>query len=355
MSGEFARALAAGEMRWYGVSQNELWDEAEMKLPHRRKFLHLAVGTAALPAVSRIAWGQSYPSRPVRLVVGYPPGGTFDIVARMVGQRLAERLGQPVVVENKPGAGTNLAVQTVVRAPADGYTLLFFGASNTINTTFYEALPFDLLRDIAPVAGLAGFALVMEVNPLVPAKSVAEFIAYVKGNPGKVNMASFGVGGISHLAGELFKAMAGVDMVHVPYRGEVPALTDLISGRVQVMFDNLSASLPHIQSGGVRALAVTTATRSDVLRDVPTVGDTVPGYEVNGWAAVGVPKGTPAEIIGKLSMEINAILAETKVKAQLSELGSTPLIYSPTELSRFMATETEKWGKVVKFAGIRAE
>jgi tripartite-type tricarboxylate transporter receptor subunit TctC len=325
-----------------------------MKLP-RRTFLHLAAGAAALPAVLRFALAQSYPTRPVRWVVGYPPGGSTDIVARIMGRWLSERLGQQVIIENKPGAGTNIAVQTVVSSPLDGYTLIFLSAANAINATLYESLPFDLLRDIAPVGPLVRVPLVMEVNPAVPAKTVAEFIAHAKANPGKVNMASVGVGTPPHLAGELFKVMTGVNMVHVPYRGSAPAITGMIGGQVQVLFDAVPSSLAHIQSGALRALAVTTAIRSGVLPDLPTVADTVPGYEASTWFGVGVPKGTPTEVIEKLNREINAGLADPTVKARLAEVGTSVFSATPSDFGKFIAAETEKWGKVVKFSGAKPD
>jgi tripartite-type tricarboxylate transporter receptor subunit TctC len=325
-----------------------------MRLP-RRQFLHLAVAALAAPAVIRPANAQSYPARPVRWVLGYPAGGSTDILVRIVGNWLSERLGQPFVVENKPGAGTNLAVQAVVNAPPDGYTLLFVATSNAINATSYESLPFNFLRDIAPVAALAELPFVVDVNPSLPAKTVAEFIAYAKANPGKINMGSFGAGTISHLAGELFKVMTGVTMQHVPYRGGAPMVTDIIGGRVQAGIDALPNSLPHIRSGTLRALAMTGPVRSDVLPDVPTVGETVPGYDVSGWTGVGVPSGTPAEIIATLNREINAALADQRIKARLAEFGGRPLLFTPDELGKLWADETARWAKVVKFAGVKAE
>jgi tripartite-type tricarboxylate transporter receptor subunit TctC len=325
-----------------------------MKLP-RRRFLHLAAGAAALPMVSRNARAQTYPVRPVRWIVGFPAGGGADIVVRIVAQWLSERLGQPVFIENKPGASSNLSVQAVVNSPPDGYTLLFVAASAAVNTSLFEQLPFQLLRDIAPVSGLIDFPLVMIVNPAIPARTVAEFIAYAKANPGKINMASFGTGSTSHVAGELFKMMSGVNLVHVPYRGESPALTDLMGGQVQVMFDILTGALPHIRSGALRALAMAGKTRSDVLPELPTVGDTVPGYEANSWGGVGVPRGTSAEIIARLNREINAGLADPAVKARLADAATTPLFFAPAEFGAYMAAETEKWAKVVKFAGIKPD
>src|SRR5882672_9967705 len=301
-----------------------------MTLP-RRRFLYLAGAALAAPAWSRVARAQAYPMRPVRWIVGFPAGGSTDIVARIMANWLAERLGQPFIVENRPGAGTNLAVQAVVNSPPDGYTLLFVATTNAINATSYESLPFNFLRDIAPVAALAELPFVLEVNPSLPAKSVAEFIAYAKANPGKINMASFGAGTISHLAGELFKVMTGVDTLHVPYRGGAPMVTDLIGGRVQAGIDALPNSLPHIQSGALRALAMTGPVRSDALPDVPTVGESVPGYEVSGWTGVGVPSGTPAEIIATLNREINAGLSYPRIKARLAELGGRPIVLSAAD------------------------
>jgi tripartite-type tricarboxylate transporter receptor subunit TctC len=325
-----------------------------MKLP-RRRFLQLAAGAAALPAPSGFAWAQSYPARPVRIIVGYPPGDSPDTVARIMGQWLSDRLGQPFVIENKPGAATNIAVQAAIDAAADGYTLLWVTTASTSNVTFYDSLHFDFLRDVAPVAALVRVPLVMVVNPSVPARTVAEFITYAKSNPGKINMASAGVGGTIHLAGELFKATAGVDMLHVPYRGSPPAISDLITGRVQVMFDALPSSLPHIRSGALRALAVTTLTRSDVLADVPTVADTVAGYEASAWIGTTARRGTPPEIVETLNREINAGLGNPGIKARLADLGMTPVPATTAAFGSFLAAETEKWGKVIKFAGIKAE
>ena len=325
-----------------------------MKLP-RRTFLHLCAGAAALPAVSRFAWAQAYPTQPVRIVVGFPAGGTADIMARLMGQWLSERLGQPFVVESRPGAGSNLATEAVVRAAADGYTLLTVGTTQAINATLYERLNYNFIRDIAPVASIASTPLVMEVNPSVPAKTVPEFIAYAKANPGKLNLATPGIGTPPHVAGELFKMMAGVNLVHVPYRGTGPMLTDLIGGQVQVAFDPLPASIQHIRAGKLRALAVTTATRSDALPDVPTVGEFLPGYDASGWYGIGAPKGTPAEIIGKLNKEINAGLADPKIKARLADLGGTLLAGSPADFGKLIADETEKWAKVVQAAGLKPD
>jgi tripartite-type tricarboxylate transporter receptor subunit TctC len=325
-----------------------------MKLP-RRNFLHLAAGAAALPVVSRFAWAQAYPTRPVRLIIGYPPGGAADITARLMGQWLSERLGQPFIIESRPGGATNIATEAVVHSPPDGYTLLLVPAANAINATLYEKLNFNFIHDIAPVAGLIRFPNVMQVNPSVPAKTVPEFIAYAKANPGKLNMASAGNGSTPHVSGELFKMMTGVNMVHVPYRGAALALTDLIGGQVQVMFENPLSSIEFIRTGKLRPLAVTTATRSEVLPDLPTVSDFVPGYEASGWFGVGVPKGTPEEIIDKLNKEINAILADPKAKARFAELGASLMPGSPADFGKFVADETDKWAKVVKFSGARPD
>jgi tripartite-type tricarboxylate transporter receptor subunit TctC len=325
-----------------------------MKLP-RRKFLHLALGAAALPAVSRFARAQTYPARPVRLIVGFPAGGGADTLARLTAQWLSERLGQPFIVENRPGANTNIATEAVVHAPADGHTLLLVGPSNATNATLFERLNFNFIRDIAPVAGIARVAFVLLVNPSLPAKTFLEFLAYAKANPAKVNMASSGSGTPSHIAGELFKMMAGVNMLHVPYRGDVPAITDLLGGQVQVYFGTLSGSIEYIRTGKLRALAVTTATRSEMLPDVPTVGESVPGYEASTWSGVGAPKGTPIEIVDKLNNEINAALANPKFKARLADLGVTTLALTPADFGKLIADETEKWGKVIRSANIKAE
>jgi tripartite-type tricarboxylate transporter receptor subunit TctC len=325
-----------------------------MKLP-RRTFLRLAAGAAALPAVSRIAMAQAYPTRPVRLIVPVAPAGATDILARLMGQWLSDRLGQPFVIDNRPGGGTNIGTEAVVHAPADGYTLLMVNAASAINATLYAKLNFNFIRDIVPVAGITREHLVMQVNPSVPAKTVPEFIAYTKAAPGKINMASGGNGAPSHIAGELFKMMASVDMVHVPYRGAAPALTDLLGGQVQVYFGPMPSSIEYIKTGRLRALAVTTATRSETLPDLPTVGEFVPGYEASTWFGVGAPKATPAEIVEKLNKEIIAGLADPKIKARLADLGGGPLALSPAEFSKFIADETEKWGKVIRAAGIKAE
>jgi len=325
-----------------------------MKLP-RRNFLHLAAGAAALPAVSRIARAQAYPTRPVRIVVPFTPGGASDITARLMGQWLPERLGQQFVIDNRPGGGTNIGTEAVVRAPADGYTLLMVGGYNAINATLYDKLNHNFIRDIAPVAGIIVVPNVMVVNPSVPAATVPEFIAYAKSKPGKTTMASAGTGTPSHVTGELFKMMAGVNLVHVPYRGGGPALTDLLSGQVQVMFATMPSSIEYIRAGKLRALAVATATRSEALPDVPTVGEFVPGYEASSWSGVGAPKATPAEIVDKLNKEINAGLADPKMKARLADLGGTVLPGPPSDFGKLIAEETEKWAKVVKFAGIKPE
>jgi tripartite-type tricarboxylate transporter receptor subunit TctC len=325
-----------------------------LKLP-RRNFLHLAAGAAALPSLSRIARAQTYPTRPVRFVVGAPAGGGFDIVARLMGQWLSERLGRSFVIENRPGAGSNIATDAVVRALPDGYTLLLVTSVNAISTSLYEKLSFNLGRDIAPVAGITRVPNVTVVNPSVPSKTIPELIAYAKANPGKLNMASGGNGTTGHLSGELFKVMTGVNMVHVPYRGTAPALTDLLGGQVQVMFASMSSSIEYIRAGKLRPLAVTTTTRSNELPEVPTVNDFVPGYEASTWYGVGMPTGTPAEIIGTLNKEINTALADPTFKARLADVGGSALSGSPADFGRLIAEETEKWGKVIKFAGIKPE
>jgi tripartite-type tricarboxylate transporter receptor subunit TctC len=326
-----------------------------MKLPHRRQLLHLAAGAAALPVVPHMARAQAYPSRPVRLIVGYAAGGTNDIIARLVGQALSERLGQQFIIENRAGAGTNIATDAAVKAPNDGYTLLLVGPANAINATLYEKLNFNFMRDIAPVGGVVRVPLVMAINPSIPAKTVPEFIAFAKANPGKISMASAGVGSSPHVSGELFKMMAGVDMIHIPYRGEGPALTDLLGGQVQVYFSGLAPSNEHFRTGKLRPLAVTTAKRSEALPEIPTVGDFVPGYEASASYGVGAPKDTPAEIIEKLNKEINAALADPQMKARLADLGGSVLPGSPTEFGKLIAEETEKWGKVIRAANIKAE
>jgi tripartite-type tricarboxylate transporter receptor subunit TctC len=325
-----------------------------MNLP-RRKFLQLAAGATLLPGVSYSAWAQAYPTRPIRWIVAGAPGNTTDIIARLIGQWLAERLGQPVVIENRPGAGGNIGTEAAVRAPADGYTLLLIGSPQVINTTLYDKLSFNLLRDIAPVASIARTPNVMEVNLQFPATTVSEFIAYAKAHPGTINFGSPGIGTSNHISGELFKMMTGIQMVHVPYRATQAALTDLISGQIQVMFDNLPTSIGYIRDGKLRPLGVTSATRWEGLPDVPTVGDFVPGFEASGFGGVGVPAGTPAEIIEKLNKEINAALADPRIRARLAELGTSAFALSPVEYGRLLAAEVEKWGKAVRFSGAKAE
>ena len=327
-----------------------------MKLSHRRQFLHLAAGAAALSAVSRTAWAQAYPTRPVRIIAATGPGSAPDILARLLGQVLSERLGQQFVTENRPGGGNTIGTEVVVRAPPDGYTLLLVDGTASINATLYEKLNYNFIRDIATVAGIVRLPNLMMVYPSVPAKTVPEFIAYAKANPGKINMASPGIATPGHVAGELFKMMTGIEMVHVPYRGgSAPALTDLIGGQVQVMFLSPAASIEYIRSGRLRALAVTTTTRWEGLPDIPTVGEFVPGYETSIVLGVGVPKATPVEIIDKLNREINAALADPKLKERLAVLGGTPLAGSPADFAKLIAEETEKWGKVIKFAGIKPQ
>jgi len=321
----------------------------------RRQFLHLAAGVAALPAVSRIATAQTYPAKPVRIVVGFAAGGGVDITARLIGQSLSERLGQQFIIDNRPGAGTNIGTEAVVNAAPDGYTLLLATNPNAVNATLYEKLNYNFIRDIALVDAISRVANVMSVHPSFPAKTVPEFIAYAKANPGKINMASAGIGSSDHMSGELLKMMSGIDMVHVPYRGVAPALNDLIGAQVQVMFGSMPASIQHVRAGKLRALAVTTATRSEVLPDVPALNEFVPGYEASTWYGVGVPKKTPTEIVEKLNREINAALADPKLKARLADLGAEPMSMGPAEFETFVADETERWGKVVKLAGIKAE
>ena len=321
----------------------------------RRRFLHLAGAAGVLPAASRRARAQAYPSRPLRWIVGFPPGGGADIVSRIMAPWLAERLGQPVVIENKPGASSNISIQTVVNAPPDGYTLLFIPASAAVNVSLFDNLPFNLLRDIAPVSGLIDFPLVMVANPSLPAQTVSELIAYAKANPGKISVGSFGTGSTSHVAGELFKMMTGTNMIHVPYRGGAPMLADLVGGQVQVAFDVLTGSLAHVRAGSVRALGMAGKHRSDALPQVPTIGETVAGYEANSWCGVGVPRGTPAEIIERLNREINAGLANPALRARLAGVATTPIVFTPDEFGAYMASEVEKWGKVVRLSGIRPE
>jgi len=324
-----------------------------MKLP-RRKFLHLAAGATALPAMSRFAWAQTYPTRTVRWIVGAAAGSAPDILARLMSQWLSERLGQQFVIETRPGAGGNVGVEVVVRAPADGYTLLLVAPNSAISAALYDKLPYDFMRDIAPVAGIIQVPNVMVVHSSVPAKTVPEFIAYAKSNPGKLNIASPGNGTVPHLAGELFNMMAGVNMVHVPYRGGAPAFTDLLGGQVQVMISSVLA-IEHIRAGRLRALAVTTARRSELLSDIPTLGEFLPGYEASSWFGVGVPKGTPAEIVERLNREINTGLADPNVNARLTDLSGTVLPGSPADFGKLVADETEKWAKVIKFANIKPD
>ena len=325
-----------------------------MKLP-RRKVLLLAAGAAALPAVARVASAQAYPTRPVRIVVGFAAGGSTDIGARLIGQWLQERLGQPFVIENRPGAGTNIATEMVVRAPPDGYTLLMVGPSSAVNATLYDKLDFVFLRDIAPVASLIREPQIMLANPSVMTKTVPELIAYAKVNPGKITMASAGVGSAGHLVGELFKMMAGVDFVHVPYRGAGPALADLLGGQVMISFAGIAGSIEYIRTGKLRALAVTTATRSQALPDVPTVSEFVPGFEAGDWLGVGAPKHTPAAIVDKLNSEIATALADPKIKARFADLGGTALALTPAEFGKLLADETQKWAKVIRAAHIKPE
>jgi tripartite-type tricarboxylate transporter receptor subunit TctC len=321
----------------------------------RRQFLYLAAGAAAIPAVSRLARAQAYPSRPVRIVVGFPAGGVGDILARLMGQWLSERLGQPFVVENRPGAAGNIGAEAVVHAPPDGYTLLFVGVNHAINATLYEKLNYNFIRDIAPIASVMLVPNVLVVHPSFPAGTIPEFIAYAKANPGKISMASAGNGTSAHVTGELFKMMAGINMVHVPYRGGAPAITDLLGGQVQVLFSVVAEAIEHIKAGKLRPLAVTTATRLDVLPNVPAVGEFVPGFEATGWQGIGMPKNAPAAIIGKLNKEINAGLADSKIKARLAELGGTVLAGSPADFGRLIAAETEKWARVIRAANIKPE
>ena len=325
-----------------------------MKLP-RRNFLHLAAGAAALPAVSRIASAQAYPTRPVRIIVGFAPSGATDIMARLIGQWLSERLGQQFIVENRPGAASNIATEAVVNAHPDGYTLLVATSVNAINATLYEKLNFNLIRDIAPVASIHREPFLVEVNPSVPVKTVPELIAYAKANPGKINMATAGIGSGNHIAGELLKMMTGVTLVHVPYRGAGPALVDLLGGQVQLVFSTVPAAIEYIKGGRLRPLAVTTATRSEALPDVPTVGDFLPGFESSQWYGIGAPKGTPADVVIKLNKEINAGLADPKLKARIADLGGVPMPMTPGDFGKHIAAETAKWAKVIKFAGIKVK
>ena len=325
-----------------------------MKLP-RREFLHLAAGAAALPAVSRFAWAQAYPSRPVRLIVGYAAGGGTDITARLIGQWLSERFGQQFVIENRPGAATNIATDAVVRAAPDGYTLLLATGGNAINATLYDKLNFNFIRDIAPVGSVIRVPLVMVVNQSLRVKTVPEFIAFAKANPGRINFASGGAGGPDHMSGELFKMMTGTNMTHVPYRSLAPALTDLIGGQVQVVFSTIPPALGYIKADKLRALAVTTSTRFEGAPDISTMGDFVRGYETSQWYGIGVPTNTPVEIVEKLNKEINAALADPKMKARLADIGGTVLPGSPADFRKLIADETEKWSKVVKFSGAKPD
>ena len=325
-----------------------------MKFP-RRHFLQLVAGVAAFAPLSGVAWAQNYPTQSLRLILGYPPGGSADITARLTGQWLSERLGQPVIIESRPGAATNLATEAVVRASPDGYTLLLVAPANAINATLYDKLNFDFLRDIVPVAGIIRFPNVVVVNPSLPIKTIPELIAYAKANPGKLNMASSGNGSTIHMSGELFKMLTGINMVHVPYRGGAPALTDLIAGQVHVMFDNIPTSAEHIKAGRLRGLAVTSAARSQVLPDLPTVADFLPGYEASAWYGLGVPRNTPDEVVDKINKGMNAVLADPKSQARFAELGASLLPGSPADFSRLVADETEKWGKVVRFSGAKPD
>src|SRR5262249_27392315 len=346
----FRRRCSRSPTRWL----NDVKGGSKMKLP-RRNFLHLAAGAAALPTVSRIARAQAYPSRPVRIVAPSAPAGAPDILARLIGPWLSGRLGQQFVVENRPGGGTNIGTEAVVRAPADGYTLLLASTTSTINATLYDRLNFDFLRDIAPVAGIIRLPIVMVVNPSVPAKTVPEFIAYAKANPGKINLGSPGIGSPGHVAGELFKVMAGVDLVHVPYRGGGPVMTDLLGGQVQVLFGSTSLTIEQIRADKLRPLAVTTAMRWETLPDLPTVGEFLPGFEASAWGGLGAPRNTPAQIIDTLNKEINVALADTTMKARLADLGGVPMPMSLAEFGKFIVDETERWGKVVKFSGAKPE
>jgi tripartite-type tricarboxylate transporter receptor subunit TctC len=326
-----------------------------MQLPHRRRFLHLAVGAAALPAVSRIARAQAYPTRPVRVIVPFAPGGAFDIVARLMGPWLSERMGEPIIVENRPGAGGNIGTETVVNAPPDGYTLLLVGGPNAINATLYDKLNFNFIRDITPIASIVHVPLVMTVNPSVPAETVSQFITYAKANPGRINMGSAGIGSSPHISGELFKMMTGVNLVHVPYRGAGPAIIDLLGGQVQIMFATMPSSIEHIRAGKLRALAVTTTARSAALPNVAPVGDFVPRYEASDNYGIGAPKNTSVDVVEKLNREVNSILADPRTKERFADFGGVVLPGSPADYGKLIIDETEKWGRVVKFAGIKPE
>ena len=321
----------------------------------RRRLLRLAASVVTLPVVSRFAWAQGYPERPVHILVGYAPGGGNDIAARLIGQWLSERLGQPFIIENRPGAGSNIATEAVVRAPADGYTLLLTSLANAANATLYDKLSYDFMRDVAPVAAVLRVPNLVAVHPSVPVETLADFIAYAKTNPGKINMGSGGAGGPVHMTGALFNLMAGLNMQHVPYRGEALALADLIAGQVQVVFASMPASLQYIRAGKVRALAVTTTTRTEVLPDLPIVADFVPGYEASTWYGISAPKNTPAEIVERLNKEVNAGLVAPKLKDRIFDLGGSPLALSPAEFGKLIADETEKWAKVVKFSGVKPD
>jgi tripartite-type tricarboxylate transporter receptor subunit TctC len=326
-----------------------------MKLPDRRQFLRLAAGATAMPVASRFAWAQSYPARPVRIIVPFAAGAVNDITARLIGQWLTERIGQQFLIENRPGGGGNIGIEAVVRAPADGYTLLVVGTTAAINATLFEKLNYNFMRDVAPVASIVGVPHIMEVNPSVPATTVPEFIGYAKANPGKISMGSGGNGSPAHVIGEHFKMMTGVNLVHVPYRGGGPALTDLIGGQIQVAFIDMAASIEYIRAGKLRALAVTTAMRSEALPDIPTIGDFVPGFEASQWVGLHAPKNTPSEIIGKLNAEINVGLADPKLRARFANLGGSVLAGSPADFGKLIADDTEKWGKVIKSSGAKPE
>src|SRR5689334_10148562 len=325
-----------------------------MKLS-RRHFLRFASGTIALPASSRLARAQTWPNRPVRLIIGYTPGGSADLTARLMGQWLSEKLGQPFVVENRPGAGTNIATEAMLRAAPDGYTLLLVAPANAINATLYEKMSFDFIKEMEPIAGIIRFPNVVVVHPSLPIKTIPELIAYAKANPGKLNMASSGNGSTIHMSGELFKMLTGINMVHVPYRGGAPALTDMLSGQMQVMFDNIPTCAEHVKSGKLRGLAVTSTVRSEVLPDLPLVADFLPGYEASAWYGLAAPKGTPADIVERLNKAVNEILADPKAKARFTEIGAIMLPGSAADFGRLVADETEKWGKVVKFAGAKVD
>ena len=326
-----------------------------LKLPHRRQFLHQAAGAAALPVATRVVSAQSYPARPVHLIIGIAPGSSPDILGRLMAQWLSERLGQPFIIENRPGGSGNIAIEAVVKAPADGHTLLLVTIQSAVNATLYERLNYNFLRDIAPVASISSQTLALEVTPSFPTKTAREFIAYAKANPGKLSMATPGNGSTPHMAGELFKMMAGVDMIHVPYRGGAPALTDLIGGQVQMTFADIASSIEYVKTGKLRALAVSSMSRSDALPEVPPLADSLPGYEVSGWFGIGVPRNTPTEIVDGLNKEINAGLADPKIKARYAELGSTVFTGSPADFGKHIAHETEKWAKVIRAANIKPE